>query len=158
MGKINYGRVILGGVVGGIIAFVLDSLVNVIWLGQQWLDTMKSLNRPNGNPGPFFLCLFLAECVGAILTIWVYAAVRPRFGAGLRTSVYAGLVAWVFGILLPHVVQVAQGLYPLRLMICDTGADLLIAVFAAIIGCALYKEAESNIADPATVEARHTTV
>ena len=115
MGKINYGRVVLGGIVGGIVAFFLDSLVNVIWLGQQWLDAMKSLNRPNGNPGPFLVCLFLAEFVGGILTVWVYAAIRPRFGAGLRTSVYAGLVAWVFGILLPHGVRVAQGLFSLRL-------------------------------------------
>ena len=34
MGKINYGRVILGGIVGGIVAGTLDWFFNGVLLGQ----------------------------------------------------------------------------------------------------------------------------
>ena len=55
MGKINYGRVILGGIVGGIISGFLDWFLNGVLMGKLWKDAMKSLNRPNatrfiGNP------------------------------------------------------------------------------------------------------------
>ena len=47
MGKINYGRVILGGIVGGIVEGTLDWLVNGVWLGQLWADNVKFLHHPD---------------------------------------------------------------------------------------------------------------
>ncbi|HSE60477.1 MAG TPA: hypothetical protein VLA99_17380 [Nitrospiraceae bacterium] len=29
--------------------------------------------------------------------LWLYAAIRPRFGAGPKTALYAGLGVWVLG-------------------------------------------------------------
>ena len=36
MGKINVGRLILGGIVAGVVADILDYLVDCLWLGQRW--------------------------------------------------------------------------------------------------------------------------
>ena len=32
-----------------------------------------------------------------LLLVWLYAAIRPRFGPGPRTATYAALVVWVCG-------------------------------------------------------------
>ena len=140
MGKINYGRVILGGIVGGIISGFLDWFLNGVLMGKLWEDAMKSLNRPNAFSGAFTSCLFLVFGIGGILLVWVYAAIRPRFGAGVRTAVYTGLVAWAFAVLLPNMLNVVTGLYSPRLMFYSTLAGIVELVVAAIVGAALYKE------------------
>ncbi len=47
MGKINMGRVILGGIVAGIVADLLGYLVDGLWLGQRWADAMSFLGHPD---------------------------------------------------------------------------------------------------------------
>jgi hypothetical protein len=148
MSKINYGRVILGGVVGGIVAGFLDWFLNGVLMRQHWDDAMKSLNRPSAFSGAFLFCLFLVYSIGGILIVWVYAAIRPRFGGGVRTAVYAGLVAWAFASLLPGTMDAVEGLYSPRLMLYAIVAGILELVTGAIIGAALYKE-EATAAYPA---------
>ena len=115
---------------------------------------MKSLNRPTAFSGAFLFCLFLVFSIGGILIVWMYAAMRPRFGAGGRTAVYAGLVAWAFAFLLPNMMNAVTGLYSPRLMLYATFAGIVELVVGALIGCALYKEQESTAAYPAAAEAR----
>lgn len=142
MGNINYGRLILGGIVAGIVGGFFNWFLNGVLMGQRWADAMKSLNRPDAYSGAFLLCLFLAFGVGGILLVWVYAAIRPRFGAGVRTAVYAGLVVWGLTSPLRNAMQVVTGLFGAGLMLYATVADLVGILAASIAGCALYKEAE----------------
>ena len=156
MGKINYSRVILGGIVGGIIAGFFDWFLNGVLMGQLWEDQMKSLNRPNAFSGAFLFCLFLAFSIGGILVVWVYAAIRPRFGPGIRTAVYAGLAVWAVGALM-NMMNAVTGLYSPRLMLYSTLAGIVQTVVGTIAGAALYKEAEPTPAGkPAAAEARQT--
>jgi hypothetical protein len=150
MGKINYGRVILGGVVGGIVAFLLDVVGNGFLFRQQWLEANKSLNRTEGNLGVLLVCMFLVWIVAGALMVWVYAAIRPRFGSGMRTAVYTGLVPWVFGSVLPDAINAAGGLYSARFMFYLTIFEIVPMVACAVVGAWLYKEAESTAAYPAT--------
>src|SRR5436305_168343 len=68
MGKINYARVILGGIVAGIIGGTLDWLFNGVLLSQLWSDTIKTLNRPLAFTGRAFLPVgvYLPFIVGGI--------------------------------------------------------------------------------------------
>ncbi len=118
-------------------------------MGQQWDDAMKSLNRPQAFSGAFLPLLFVLYCIGGILLVWVYAAMRPRFGAGVRTAVYTGLVIWALGGLLPNIMSAVQGIYTPRLTFFTTLAGMVELVAGAIVGAALYKEAESTAAYPA---------
>ncbi len=151
MGKINYGRVVLGGVVGGIVAFLLDVFGNGFLLIQQWTEANKSLNRTNGNLPVLLVGMFLVWIVAGALMVWVYASIRPRFGAGLRTAVYAGLVPWIFGSVLPDTINAAGGLYSPRFMFYLTLFEIVPMVACAVVGAWLYKEAESTAAYPAAV-------
>jgi len=46
MGKINVGRLILGGIVAGIAIDVLDYFVDGVWLASRWANGMAMLGRP----------------------------------------------------------------------------------------------------------------
>ncbi len=156
MGKINYGRVILGGTVGGIIAGTLDWFFNGVLMGPLWADAAKALNL-NLNGPAFFCTLFLVFILGGILMVWVYAAMRPRFGAGVRTAVYAALVAWAFSILLPNMMNAVTSPYNQRLLVYSTLFAVVEFIAGVMVGAWLYKEAESTAEYPATTEARPTT-
>ena len=45
MGKINIGRVIIAGLVAGIVADLLGFLVDGILLAPRWADGMKALGH-----------------------------------------------------------------------------------------------------------------
>jgi hypothetical protein len=146
MGKINYGRVIVGGIVGGILAASLDWFFNGVLLGQRWDDTVTALNHPGAftaSPVTFLVGLYLIFIVGNTLIMWLYAAVRPRLGAGMRTAVYVGLVTWVFGFVLPNTSWALIGLFGRRLLFYNTLAGIVEVVVGAVVGAALYKEAVS---------------
>ena len=86
MGKINYGRVILGGIVWGIVAGFLDWFLNGVLVGQHWgqRHRRRSTGRTPTPEERFLFWLFLLYSVGGIVLVWVYAAIRPRFGGGVR--------------------------------------------------------------------------
>ncbi len=141
MGKINVGRVILGGIVAGIVNDVLGYLVDGMLLAPQWAAGMKALGRPEFTMNQIVIFNVLGLVTG-IFTIWLYAAIRPRYGAGPKTAVCAGLAAWFATVLLPNLgFMWASGLYPANLTLSTTAGGVIELVIAALAGAALYQEA-----------------
>ncbi len=53
MGKINVGRLILGGIVAGIVGDLLDFPVDGVWLAKSWNDGMQALGHsPDSRTKP----------------------------------------------------------------------------------------------------------
>jgi hypothetical protein len=140
MGKINMGRVFLGGIVAGIVADVLGYVVDGVLLAQRWANGQKALGlgEISSNQIIWFNVLGL---VSGIVMIWIYAAIRPRFGAGVKTAVLAGLAVWVVGSLLPNLSFMwVGGLYSHHLAAYTTMGSLVEIVVGAIAGAAVYQE------------------
>jgi len=79
--------------------------------------------------------------IGGIALIWVYAAIRPRFGAGVLTAIYAGVAVWFIGTLLPNLSFMwVAGLFSKHLTLYTTAGALVEVVLGAVVGAALYKE------------------
>jgi hypothetical protein len=143
MGKINCGRVILGGIVAGIVADVLGFLVDGVLLEPRWAAGMKALGHPAGISAAQITGYNVLGLVCGIAAIWIYAGIRPRFGAGVKTAVYAALVMWVVGALVPNLsFMYVSGLFGRRLTAYTTLAALVETLIAVIAGAALYKEEE----------------
>ncbi len=143
MGKINIGRVILGGIVAGIVLDVLGYLVDGVWLASRWTDGMKALGHANFSSSALLGFNALGIVTG-IVTIWIYAAIRPRFGAGIKTAICAGLAVWVVGALVPNAsFMCVSGLFSHHLMAYTTLGAIVELVVSAIAGAALYKEPAS---------------
>lgn len=142
MGKINSGRVILGGLVAGIVSDVLGYLVDGVLLAPRWAAGMKALGRGEFAPNQW-IGFNLLGLVAGIAAIWIYAAIRPRFGAGPKTAVSAGIVVWVISSLLPNLSFMwLGGLFSRHLTVYTTAGALVEIVAGAVAGAALYKEAE----------------
>ncbi len=141
MGKINVGRWILGGVVAGIVGDIIEALVEGLWLGPSWNGAMMAL----GKPALTTTQIVEFNCVGLVIglaAVWIYAAIRPRFGAGPKTAVYAALVTWVLSSLVANTFfMVIPYMYPHHLALYATIADLIACVAGTVAGAALYKEA-----------------
>jgi hypothetical protein len=81
-----------------------------------------------------------------IFAVWLYAAIRPRYGAGPKTAICAGVALWVIAILLPNVgFMSVSGLFPNNLTVLTTLGGIFECVVATLAGAAVYKEtAESS--------------
>jgi hypothetical protein len=141
MGKINWGRVFLGGIVAGLIINVFEFVENGVVLARDWDTAMKALGRamePSAIP-MFFVWGFLV----GISAIWLYAAARPRFGPGAKTAAITGLALWFFAFALPNISQWVLHLFAHRLIAIGTLVGLVELIIASIAGAARYKEPAS---------------
>jgi uncharacterized membrane protein len=140
MGKINWNRVILGGLLAGLIINVIDFLVNTFLLKERWAAAMEALGKPATMNSPQIIAFLVVGFLVGIMMIWLYAAIRPRYGAGCKTAFCAGSAVWVIGYLLPTITPVVLHIFPRRLMAIGVLVGLVEAVLGAVAGAWLYKE------------------
>lgn len=136
----NYGRVILGGLVAGVVLNVGEYLLNGVILHNQMVDWASRHNFPT-DPVPMFLPVAVGlTFVLGIVMVWLYALIRPRLGPGPKTAIVAALVLWfgvcfycsiIYGILLQQ---------PTNMLLIGVVWCFGEYVIAAIAGAWLYKE------------------
>jgi len=140
MGKINWARVFLGGLLAGVIINVFEFVTNSVFLAAEWEAMMKALGRttPLGTSGAIiFLIWGFLSGIGAI---WLYAAARPRFGPGVKTAALTGFAFWVLTTVLCAIDEAGVGLYRPRLLIILVFVCLVQSVLASVAGAWVYKE------------------
>src|SRR6266508_3565660 len=108
---INYGRVIIGGLVAGVILNIGETLLNGFILAADMDAFFKRCGFPKPSTSFFVVAIAITFVLGIVMVLG-YAAIRPRFGAGPKTAVIAALFAW-FGIyLFNNVLAAAFGFVP----------------------------------------------
>lgn len=141
MGDINVGRWILGGLIAGVVLYVIDFILNGLILGQQWNDAMVAAGQPpiTQNMGTLIFFFILDLLIG-LTAVWVYAAIRPRFGAGIRTAVFAGLAVWVVGYLVPSAYLFVETTIPAALLWATIIVGIVQVPLATAAGAYFYQE------------------
>ncbi len=138
MGKINLQRVVLGGLLAGVVLNLVDFLVYGVVLKDDLAAAMQALGKgPMDNLIPLFVVL---DFLYGIALVYLYAAIRPRFGPGPRTAVYAGLIMWVLIALLHAIGEAPMGLMPQRMFVIGTLVALVLFPVAAVVGAKIYTE------------------
>ena len=136
----NYGRVILGGLVAGLILNVGEFVLNGVLLHKAMVEWSGQHNLP-ADPGPTFLPVAVGlTFVLGIAMVWLYALIRPRMGPGPKTAIVAALVLW-FGVC--FYCSIIYGLLlqlPMNMVLIGIVWCLGEYVIAAIAGAWLYKE------------------
>ena len=138
--KINIGRVLLGGLVAGLILNIGEWVLNGVVLAKDMKEFFAKCNLP--EPGPNFLVIAVGiTFVLGIVLVLGYAAIRSRFGPGPKTAIIAALFAW-FGIYLyQNLIGFGLGIVPMRLLLIALAWGLVEYILASLAGAALYKEA-----------------
>ncbi len=139
MGKINLQRVILGGLVAGVVLNIVDFVLYGVVFKDDYNAALQALNKPamTNNMVMWFVAL---DFLFGIFLVWLYAAIRPRFGAGPGTAVKAGLAMWVLFGLLHALSEAPMGLFPQNLYIIGTCVSLVVYPLAAVAGARFYSE------------------
>ena len=75
-----------------------------------------------------------------IAPVWLYAALRSRFGPGPNAAVLSGFGYWVIGYALPTVGIGQTGLFPVRLLAITHLGGVVEIIAASVVGACLYKE------------------
>ncbi len=139
MGKINMQKVLIGGLIAGVVLNVVDFVVFGMVFKAQMAAAMQALGKPAMTNAQIPWFVFL-DFVAGIVLVWLYAAIRPRFGAGPGTAVKAGVAGWVLGGLLPTLFMWPMALMPQNLTVITTLIALVEWPVAAAIGAKFYTE------------------
>jgi len=140
MAGISAGRVIGGGLVAGLVMNVIDGVTNGAILSARWEVESKLLGLDMAQQSQSVAGWVVYDFVAGIALLWLYAAIRPRFGPGAKTAIIAGLALW-FITHLAFAAWVFTGLYSFGIVAASTAGGLVSAVAGGLAGCALYKEA-----------------
>jgi pimeloyl-ACP methyl ester carboxylesterase len=139
VGRINLGRVVVGGLVAGLLINISEAIMNGVVFAAEMDAAMKALNKPP-IASSMILC-FVIFCFGlGMMLVWLYAAIRPRFGPGVQTAVCASLTVWGFAYLYPNLFMLVLDIFPRRLTIISIVWGLGEVVVAGLAGARLYSE------------------
>jgi hypothetical protein len=119
---------------------IIDATTNGFLLGARWKAETEALNPgllAKADSGT--LGWVVVDFILGILTVWVYAAIRPRFGPGPRTALSAAFVVW----LAAHVAYASyafMGYYSWSIIVASSVGGLVAALAGGYVGARLYQE------------------
>lgn len=137
MGRINWSRVVLGGILAGVISLVLGSVLGLL-TRSEWEAAMKNMKPPGGA---VMAAHVLWGFVLGIATVWLYAAIRPRYGPGAATALRAGFVVWLFAHATFSLAAGAMDLLPQKIILISALWSLPETLIATLAGAWVYREA-----------------
>jgi len=99
---INTKKVLVGGLVAGVIINIIDFVANTFILGARMKaesDAFKPGMSDAMMAGNAVISYVIMDLVLGFALIWTYAAFRPRFGAGARTATYVAVLFWLLAMI-----------------------------------------------------------
>ena len=103
---------------------------------------MAALGKPTGMGTGAIVAFNLWGFLTGIAALWLYAAIRPRFGAGPRTAITAALAVWFMNYVLGSVAPLATDVFPMKLILIGVAAGFRRSNCRQTAGARFYTEAE----------------
>ncbi len=139
MSGINVGRWLAGGLVAAIVIFVLEGALSSLYVDRV-TQALAARNITMEMEASTLLWAVVISLLNGLVLIFLYAAARPRFGAGVKTAVIVA-VAMALGGGVPTLIGYQMlGLYPSDLLLWWTVQFLAEYIVAAVAGAWVYRE------------------
>ena len=139
MSQINVGGVVKGGLAAGVVITISEFVLNVPVAGEQMNAEFAARNLPPVSTNQIAVFVVLSFLLG-LATVWLYAAIRPRFGAGPKTAMIAGLVVWALSYLNINITFGVLGISSMGLVLLGIVWTLVEMLLASSVGGYLYRE------------------
>jgi len=140
MSSLNWSRIFLGGLAAGLVMNIIDWFTNGVLLQNQWMQEMQTLKPGMATAETGMIGWIIVDFLLGIVLVWLYAAIRPRFGAGAGTAVRAGIALWVVATAISASLAF-MGLYSASLVAASCLGGLVSTLVGAWVGGYLYREA-----------------
>jgi hypothetical protein len=137
-------RVILGGLIAGLVMNASEAFLHAGVLGADGAKLLEDWKRLglelDIRPSLLFWLIGITFVLG-ILAVWTYAAIRPRFGAGPKTALCAGLAVWAMSYLYAAVyIDAGIVVWPSKLTWLPAAWGLVEIPVATLLGAWVYRE------------------
>ena len=139
MGHINYAGVLKGGIAAGVVMNISEIILNVPVAGAQMNKELAARNLAPVTESQGVVFVVITLLLG-IATVWLYAAIRPRFGAGPGTAICAGLVVWALSYLYTAITMGVLGINSMGVVVLVVVWTAIEMIIAAAVGGYLYRE------------------
>jgi hypothetical protein len=147
MSKVNWKGVLLGGLIAGVVVNIMEAIGGLL-TAEQFEAALGAIGKEFPS-APSMMAYYVGlSFVMGITLVYVYALIRPRFGPGPKTAVYAGLVVWFVAGILNFLGWAPIGILPLGVYSSWMVLWLIELPLAALAGARFYKE-EIHIETPA---------
>lgn len=139
---INTGKVVVGGLVAGLVLNIGDFVINTMLLAADNAAFMTRLGLDPAAMESFagMLPWIVIDFLMGLLIVWVYAAIRPRFGPGVSTAIIAGLIPFL-GVTLVLAGFTSMGVFTTSMFVKGSAAALVNTLIGAVAGAWVYTEA-----------------
>ena len=141
---INTKRVIIAGLVAGLVMNICDFILNGVVASDRMTAEMNAFKPGMGDAMAqmgtnTIVGYVIMDFVLGMLLAYTYAAMRPRFGAGPKTAIIVALVLWIFaGIISAN--YLIMGIMSQGLWWTVAIGYLVCLIVASLVAGALYKE------------------
>ncbi len=135
----NYARILIGGLVCGLVLSIGEFVLNSVLLKEQMEEFMRRCGFTPPDPKAMVILFAITFLLG-IFIIYVYAAIRPRYGPGPKTAICAGLLAWFCVYFYNNAVGLALGFVPVNVFMIAIIWGAVQYSLAALAGAWLYRE------------------
>ena len=139
MKGINLKRLMLGGLAAGLLIWILEGLSSMLY-ATDLQAAMTAHNLSMEISVSTVLLSIVVSLIFGFTLVFLYAAVRPRFGPGPATAACVAVALWCGGYLLSLVSYHMFGLFPVKILVLWGAVGLVEMILASMLGAWLYRE------------------
>jgi hypothetical protein len=142
MAKINWVRMIVGGLIATIICFLSDGFLHEKLLSADWSAVYQQLgvSVPTEEHAGHMVYFAIFELGRGFISLFLYVLMREPSGPRPKTAALAGVVAWIAFSVTGPAQFIPLGFFSNALWAKAMGFQLVTSILAAIAGAAVYKD------------------
>jgi hypothetical protein len=145
MSRVNWIRLIIGGVIASVILFLTDGFFHERVVAADWAAVFTALGIKPPVETPANLLYFAIYEVGrGFLAMILYGLMRPCCKPGPKTAAIAGVVVWLAFSVTGPAQFIPLGFFSHGLWVKVGGFHLITSIIATIAGAAFYREAKGE--------------
>lgn len=135
----NIGRVILGGLIAGVVANAGDYVINMYLMEEEATAMVQRLNLSAAAVQGSLTTWIVVDVIWGLLLVFTYAGFRPRFGPGPRTALIAGVTIWL-AVCAVFAGLMSMGIYTQQAYLKSSALTLVNTLVASLAGAYFYRE------------------
>ena len=141
MSAVNTGKVLVGGLLAGLVYNAFDLVTGMVLMGDEFRANAQRLGLDPAamESGTSMAVWITIDFLLGLLVVWTYAAIRPRFGPGPKTAVLAALMPYI-AISLIMFGMTYGGMITMSIWMKMTAISLISMSVGAILGAWAYHE------------------